>query len=129
MQITSFVFTKLSSERTADELDKEPKANTDVKITKVSHLEQGSLKVSFTFAINYSNLGNTILEGSIIISDDSQKIENILESWKNNELNSEVSTKVMNAILYHCNIKALELSREVNLPSHISLSLIKLDSS
>ena len=128
MNILSFVYTKLSAEKTAAKLEK-AQANTDVKITSVTKektpLSSDVLKFTSSFSVNYSTLGKTVLEGFVLVNDvkDSDKV---VENWKKaNQAENEIAKTVLNVILYNCNIKALELSHSVGLPSHINLPLIK----
>ena len=58
--------------------------------------------------------------------DEPKKIEDILKTWKKDKsLHKDITQLIINAVLSRCNIKALELSQDVNLPPHIRLPLIK----
>jgi hypothetical protein len=52
-----------------------------------------------------------------------------MDTWtKTKKLDKELMTLITNFILIKCNIKALELSQQVNLPPHIRLPLVELSS-
>lgn len=131
MQIVSFVFTKVNTEKLSEVFDKNSEAKTDIKIVSVSKekldfVSQEVLKFAFSFTVGYANMGKTSLEGYVIVLDSLEKIEEILNNWqKSNKFNNEITLPVINAILYNCNIKALELGHIVNLPAHINLPLLQ----
>ena len=58
--------------------------------------------------------------------EDEGKTKLILDGWKKDkQLPKDLAPKILNTILAKCNIKALNLTQEVNLPPHIRLPILK----
>ncbi len=131
MHIIGFSFNKVNAEKDSVKIDKKIETNTDLKIISVSNEKvqfsnTEAIKFSFAFSVIYGKLGKVLLEGEVIVSDTPKKVSEIIDVWKkSNKVDNEVTLPVINAILYNCNIKALELGYLVNLPSHVSLPLVK----
>ena len=89
-----------------------------------------ALRFSFEYSVDYApKLASITINGSIIyISNDSDEI--IKEFKKSKKItNQKVSIAVMNAISDKCNIRALELSQDVNIPSPFNLPKLNFKSS
>ncbi|MEK6955902.1 MAG: hypothetical protein AABW52_04545 [Nanoarchaeota archaeon] len=135
MSIINFSFTKFNAERNSDKLEIF-ESSTDIKISSITKEKYGSdemLKFLFTFNVKYSNMGSVAVEGSVIASDSNEKMDALLEKWKKSKaiselINDDIANKVVNTILYECNIKCLELAHSLRLPSHINMPLIKKSS-
>ena len=70
--------------------------------------------------------GQIFLGGHILVMEESPKVKQILEDWKKDKkLPKELMSQILNTILAKCNIKALGLTQEVNLPPHIKLPMLK----
>ena len=55
-----------------------------------------------------------------------EKIKEYLSSWeKDKSIPTDIMSQILNTILFKCNVKALNLSQEVNLPPHIQLPRVK----
>ncbi len=91
--------------------------------------KQDALKFTFEFKAAYEpKIANIILEGSVTFFDKKEAIEAIQKSWKKDKkIPSEVMTPILNTILTRCNVQAMILSREVNLPPPIPLPRVKVD--
>lgn len=85
------------------------------------------VKINFKFNISYDpDIGILDIEGNLLLMESPEKIKKIMEEWtKDKKLDQEVSTLIFNTILARCNIKALTLEQDVNLPPHFRLPLIK----
>ena len=58
--------------------------------------------------------------------EDPKKIKELLSSWeKDKKIPNSVMPAIFNTILAKCNVKALTLSQEINLPPHIRLPIVK----
>ena len=81
------------------------------------------LNIKFTFGLDYSEtkLGQIEIKGKIIIMPKKDELENILKSWKDKQLPEAFKLFIFNFILAKCNIKALQLEDELNLPPHVQL--------
>ena len=88
-------------------------------------------KVDFEYSINYEpNLAEISLKGFVIIMGDSKEIKDIVSGWKKKkEVLAETKLRIFNTIFHKCNIKALELEEDFNLPPHLRLPFISPDKS
>src|SRR3989338_358243 len=130
MPIVGFNFTKMNIER-KDKFNND-KINSNLNIT---HVEQEQLTIGpseeilkfiFEFSVNYGTAGDTLLEGHVLYMDSPEKIKEYLSSWeKDKSIPTDIMSQILNTILFKCNVKALNLSQEVNLPPHIQLPRVK----
>ncbi len=97
--------------------------DTDITIDK---LKKG-LRFVFDFSSNYDpKIGSINLTGDVLFLDEKKKIEDIKESWKKNKkISSDVLAPVLNTALTKCNIQALILSQQINLPAPIPLPKVE----
>lgn len=91
--------------------------------------KQDGLRFSYKFVSKYEpDLGEIVLKGEVLFIDDQEKIKSIAEGWeKSKQIPQDVMGAVLNAVLERCNIEALILSRDVNLPAPIRLPKIDAD--
>ena len=123
MRIIGFNFTKINVEKKKDIEGKlEIKSNLsmeDIKKEKIA-LAGDVLRFSFSFEIKYSpDFANVLLEGDIIAS--SLDVKKILKQWSKKKIDEDIKIPVFNFILSRCNVKALQLEEEFNLPLHIPM--------
>ena len=125
--IVNFLLEKISVEKKKDVTGNvEVKNNakiTDLKEQTIDALgnKQNALNVHFSFNIIYEpNLASILIEGKIIDVPDEKDKKEILATWKKEaKIDPKFSSPWMNAILARCNVKALSLGNDVNLPPHI----------
>jgi len=128
MGIVSFIFDKMSAEKTGKITDK-VNINHNFNIKNVEKTDiniqgkKAALKLFFDFAINYEpNIGNIQMNGNLIYIDKEEELIKLENQWKKEKkLPVGVTSLVANTILTKANIKALILSQEVNLPPQIHL--------
>ena len=89
--------------------------------------KEKALKLEFLFEAKYDpNIGNISLGGDIVYLGTADKVKEIEKEWKKNKkLPNDVVEEVMGNILSKCNIEALIMSREINLPAPIPLPKVK----
>jgi len=110
------------------------KNNVTIKNVEKSSLflgkgKQEGIKYSFEFTSKYepNSVAEIVLEGEILSVEESEKAKEILESWKKNKrIPNETMANVLNNILTRCNIEALILSRDANLPAPIPLPKVQV---
>lgn len=85
------------------------------------------LKFNFKYSVDYEpKVGQILLTGHILFMEDASKVKEIYDGWKKEKkIPSELAPHILNTILAKCNIKALGLTQEVNLPPHIKLPILK----
>ena len=129
MSIVGFSFTKLHVERKGVAKGKlSVKNNINVKKVESTDLSLGKNKeagLAFTFefrSIYEPEIGEIIIEGEVIYLLDSKKVKEVLDRWKKeSKVEAEILGDVLNAALSKCNIQALIMSRDINLPAPIPL--------
>jgi hypothetical protein len=133
MRIIGFDLNKINIERTGN-VKGEIKINNNVAIKEIDKIavpikreNQEGLRFSFEFTSNYEpKLGHILINGNVVIVEDKKKAEDILNQWKKDKkAESDVMGSVLNTVLEKCNIEALILSRDVNLPPSIPLPKVK----
>ena len=133
MRIIGFDLNKINIERTGN-VKGEIKINNNVAIKEIDKIavpikreNQEGLRFGFEFTSNYEpKLGHILINGNVVIVEDKKKAEDILKQWKKDKkAESDVMTAVLNTVLEKCNIEALILSRDVNLPPSIPLPKVK----
>jgi hypothetical protein len=131
MAVIGFNFTKILIERKGPVKGK-VNINNNVGITSVEETPldinsaKKALKLEFQFTSTYEpNVGNIEMTGEVIYLLDQEKAEEAVKSWKKNKkLDKEMMTQALNNILAKCNIEALILSKDMNLPPPIPLPKI-----
>jgi len=126
MVIAGFGFKKILVDK---HKDPSPGLKLDVKlnikdITKKQIELQGqkAIDVHFIFNVLFDpKIADLELEGDLVYIDSEEKIKDILDSWKKKELTDEVKTRIFNFLMAKCNVKALALEDEFNLPYHLPL--------
>ena len=132
--IVGFGFTKITAEKNESAKGKiDINNNVSVKDVVEDNLSLGkekqtALKFSFEFASKYEpNLGKIALEGNLLYMADAKKAKEILASWKKDKkVPQEIMAGLLNTILTKCNIQALILSQDVNLPPPIPLPKVHM---
>ena len=134
MTIVGFNFTKLSTEKSSGAQGK-IKVSNNVNIKEVEpadfnmgNSKQKGLKFIFHFTSKYEpNIGSVDIEGNVLYVEDEKKVKELLKTWKKDKkLNDEVMQNILGAILMKCNVEALLLSKEVNLPPPIPMPKLEI---
>jgi len=132
MPVVAFNFTKISAEKTAGKSGQVNVKNSvkikDAAKTKLALGPQSQevLRVVFEFTSTYEpGMGSIVMEGEVIHMDKPEKIDAMIKAWqKDNQLPRADSRPIINHLLSKCNVEAILLSRELNLPSPIELPRI-----
>ena len=132
--IVGFSFTKLSAEKNEAAKGKiDINNNVTIKNVEEADLSLGKEKQNvvrfiFEFTSKYEpNVGAILFEGELLYLEDQKKIKEILSSWKQDKkVPKELMAGLLNTILTKCNVQALILSQEVNLPAPIPLPKVQM---
>ena len=86
-------------------------------------LNQKGLQFFFEFASKYEpKAGEIKISGEVLFVGSKKATEDIIKGWKKNKnIPKEAMTAVLNTALTKCNIQALILSQQVNLPPPIPM--------
>lgn len=126
MQIIAFDINKIlieKKENVSNEL--EIKTNLSVEnITEDSIQTFGNsqpvLKFDFLFSVNYTpNTAKIEIKGTVVATEEKDNVSKILKEWKNKKFQNQLKLPLFNFIMKKCNIKAVELEDELNLPLHV----------
>jgi len=133
--IVGFGFTKLSAEK--GEIAKgKIDINNNVSIKDIQEdnfslgkdKQQNVLRFIFEFVSNYEpKVGKILFEGELLYLEEQKKAKELLNSWKKDKkLPKELMEGMLNTILTKCNVQALILSQQVNLPPPIPLPKVQM---
>lgn len=134
MQVISFNFTKISAERL--KLDKkimmkgDMKINTDISFSTIEKekfevIGEDIIKAKFTFSVNHEpDIAKMVLEGFLILRMDKKQMDELLKAWKSKKIPEQTNLGLLNFVMQKCNLKALQLEEELNLPPHFSMPRI-----
>ncbi|MFA5992348.1 MAG: hypothetical protein WC796_01435 [Candidatus Pacearchaeota archaeon] len=134
MKLIGFNFSKISIEKYkefANSEETEPiKTNIQVTDVKKDQLEffknQDIFSFKYIFKILYEpHIAELTFTGSIVLLIPEEEIVKDLEKqWKDKLVPQELKFTLINLILSKCNLKALQLEEDLNLPHHIPLPQI-----
>ena len=131
MQIIGFNFEKISADRKKNMQGKiEISSNINIKTIEHEKIDmikdQTSLKFAFDFTIDYKpDLASLSLQGTTILLFDKERAKDILKKWKNKKIAEDIRLPLFNFIMTKCNLRALQLEEELNLPPHLPLPKIQ----
>lgn len=95
---------------------------SDIQKEELSLSDKSTLKIDFTYSVDYSpNVALVEIKGSIITIDEKDESKSILADWKDKKIVDSVRIPLFNFIMSKCNIKALQLEDELGLPLHIPM--------
>ena len=129
MTIVGFNFTKINVERKKLAKGKiNIKNNVGIKNVEEADLSLGKSKQSglrfvFEFTSSYEpNVGEITLTGEVLYLAEEKAVKEVLKGWKKNKkIPKDFTAAVLNTVLQKCNIQALMLSKDINLPPPIPL--------
>ena len=132
--IIGFGFTKLSAEKNAQAKGNiDINNNVSIKDVQEDNFSMGKekqnvLKFTFDFTSKYEpNVGRVVLEGELLYVDEPKKAKEILNGWKKDKkLDKELMATLLNTLLVKCNVQALILSQQINLPPPIPLPKVQM---
>ena len=134
MTIVGFNFTKIDAEK-KESVKGKININNNVSIKEVEEKDlslgnqkQKVLSFTFEFISKYDpDIGSIRLIGDVLFMDDAKKAKETLDGWKKDKrLPKEIMTGILNAILNKCNVQALILSEQINLPPPIPLPKVQV---
>ncbi len=131
MTVIGFSFTKMLIEK-KNPVKGKININSNVGIKNIEETNinintaKKALKAEFEFSSKYDpKIGEILLEGEVVYLVEKDKAKDILKNWKKNKkLDKDVRTNILNNVLAKCNVQALILSRDMNLPSPMPLPKI-----
>ena len=91
--------------------------------------KQDVLKFTFEFKASYEpKIATLTFEGTVTYFDKPAIVDELIKNWKKDKkIPPDIMSPILNSILTKCNVEALLLSREVNLPPPIPLPRVKVN--
>lgn len=132
IKLGAFKFLKVFAER-SEEFKGELKITPNINLKSIDKhtsdlSKQESLKIDFKFDVDYNGLGKISLEGLLFLIMDPKTLKETLSSWKDKKLNDEVKSIILNLIMHKSSVRAMELEEELNLPLHVQLPRLQMES-
>jgi hypothetical protein len=120
-------FSKISGERKPD-FSGTLEVGTNIKLIDIEKLKDAkdSLKIDYELIVDYKELGEVSVAGTLFISSDSKAIKEIQKTWKEKKFETEEHVQITNLIIRKASIKAFEIEDELGLPIHIQLPSLSL---
>jgi len=135
MQILGFSFNKINIER--KEAHKgSVNINNNITIKTVEKKElslsdkkQQAVRFEFEFVSKYTpELCTLLIEGEVVTLQQEKEAKDMIAKWKKDKkLEPETMASILNTALNKCNIKALVLSEEFNLPPPVPLPRVNVE--
>jgi hypothetical protein len=131
MQVVSFNFDKIHAEKKKKITGKiEISSNINVKSITQDKIEimkdKPVLKIEFEFSILYKpEIAEITFAGMILALSEKEEVKSVLKKWKTKDIPNEIRVPLFNMIMTKCNLKALQLEEELNLPTHVPLPRLK----
>jgi len=133
MSIVGFNFTKINAER-KNAIVGTVNISNNIQLKDVSEAklglggDRGALRISFAFRSEYvPELASIAFEGDVLILVEQKVQASILEQWKTSkQLPRQIAEQMINHILDRCNIQALLVSKDLNLPSPVPLPKVQV---
>lgn len=133
MTLIGFHFKKMMSEKTKA-VTGQVNAKTNITVTNIKQAKlnmgnskQAGAEISFQFTVEYDpSIGKTVLDGALVYMGSEEIVKKTIQEWeKDKKLGKDVVEEVYNHILFKCNIEALILAKDMQLPAHIQLPRVK----
>jgi hypothetical protein len=129
MPFIGFNFDKILAERKKDEVNGNISVKHNLNILDLKEEEinldkkQEVLRFTFEFVLNYEpEQGFIKINGHLLFLDSPKKMKDIIQDWKKDKkIPPEIMQSLFNTILAKSNIKALQLSQDINLPPHLPM--------
>ena len=132
MTVVGFALSKILIER-KEAIKGKIEVNSKLNVTNMKKedikLVEGKdvLRFDFDYSINYEpGLAKINMAGHLLLMVEPKQTKELLKAWeKKSQVPEEIKLSVYNTIFHKCNIKALELEEDFNLPPHLQLPYIQ----
>ena len=134
MAIVGFNFTRMHAERRAA-IRGRLNINNNITIKDVQEADlafgksnESALRFMFEFTSTYEpKAGEIVMQGELIDMVESKDVKEVMDSWKKKkQVPQQTMTRILTTILNRCNIQALVLSRDINLPPPIPMPRVNV---
>jgi hypothetical protein len=126
IKFIGFNFDKISIEKYKD-ISNNLNIKTNFEIKDIKDQNSDLLKnknlihFKYELTLDYSpNLAKIFFSGGILsLIEDEKLLKDIKTQWKDKKISEDLKIKLINIIFSKCNIRALQLEEDLNLPFHI----------
>jgi len=126
MKIIGFNLSKIQIQK-KEKFEGKIEINQNIDIKNITEdsipiTDEKVLRFDFTFHIDYTgDAAKLEFEGNLLSIPDKDEFKDIIKSWKEKKISDKVRIPLFNFIMSKCNIKALSLEDDLNLPYHIPM--------
>ena len=134
MPIIGFGFDKILAEnKTSSANERAKKVETHIVINDIKEEKAGIktkdklIRLDFLFELAYDpKIADMLIGGHVDYVGPEKEVNKMLSDWKKDKKSMEFESvwNILNLVLIKCNIKALGLSQEINLPPHLPIPLM-----
>ena len=127
MKIIGANFIELESKRNP-EFSGKLNIKTNIQINSLEKLEKSkdTFKVTYTFIVDYGDLGKVKLKGELYIKTDQKTLKTLMKNKEDKKHNTPEYLSITNFVVKKASIKAFELEDELGLPIHIKLPSLSI---
>ena len=98
----------------------------NISESKIELLGKTPLQFEFSYTLDYEpNYAEIKIHGAVICLDDKNEAPAILKEWKDKKFNNESKMQILSYIMEECNIKAINLEKELGIPFHLPFPKLK----
>ncbi|MEM4330431.1 MAG: hypothetical protein QW273_00275 [Candidatus Pacearchaeota archaeon] len=123
IEISPISFSKILVQK-KEKLEGKISISQNIHFSSFERIDENTLKISFSFQLDYKEFAQIILEGYFHLKSDKKILKNILEGWDKKNLDPSFQNLFLNIILNKCVIKSLLLEEEFGLPLHIKINTL-----
>lgn len=133
MAIIGFNFTKIAAQRISGRTGKINITNNigvrNIEASKFSgDSKRSAVKISFRYDGIYDpKVAHLQFDGDVILLLEKKAADDLVAGWKEGKADTKILMGAMNHVLERCNIEAIILSRDLNLPSPVPLPKVNMD--
>lgn len=100
---------------------------TNIRKENISLMkDKETLRVDFDFHIFYDpQFARVEFKGFVLVVEEPKNIKNILNDWRTKKVSPALQQDVFNLVLRKCNVRALSLEEELNLPTHFPFPVVR----
>ena len=132
MRVIGFNLLKISVEKEEQQHKKvEIKQDIDIEDVskeKVPFSNEEIIKITFSFVVNYNpDFAKLELKGNVMVLPEKDELKDFLKSWKSKQIPEDKRINLFNFIMSKCNVRALDLEDQMNLPLHLPMPRLNPD--
>ena len=135
MKLMGFNFTKIHAEK-SEKQAQNLSIKTNIDISNVTPVKadilsskEEILAVKFEYSISYDpEFAEISFTGVVLISLESKEAASVIDMWKKKQIPEDFKANLFNIILKKSSLRSLQLEEELNLPTHIPMPTLKLNS-